>query len=58
MLSKKYRRELPEPGTRVYAQPSEAIRIDKFDYANPQGLQDTYDLGLADGERFARGQQD
>ena len=54
LLSKKYRQPLPVPGTRIYAQPSEPIRIDKFDYANPQGLQETYDLGLEDGRRFAQ----
>jgi hypothetical protein len=35
-------------------QPSEPIRIDKFDYANPVGLQETYNLGLKDGAQFAR----
>jgi hypothetical protein len=54
LLSKRYRRPLPEPGARIYAQPSEAIRIDKFDYANPQALQDTYDLGFRDGDAFAQ----
>lgn len=57
LLSKQYRRALPEPGQRVYAQPSAAIRIDKFDYANPGGLQATYELGLRDGECFARTEQ-
>jgi predicted acylesterase/phospholipase RssA len=53
LLSKRYRKPLPRLPQRVYAQPSRQIRIDKFDYANPQGLQDTYDLGLEDGRRFA-----
>lgn len=52
LLSKRYKRPLPEPGARVYAQPSESIRIDKFDYANPSGLQETYDLGFRDGLNF------
>lgn len=52
LLSKHYRRPLPSAGTRIYVQPSESIRIDKFDYANPQGLQDCYDLGCRDGRRF------
>jgi predicted acylesterase/phospholipase RssA len=56
LLSKRYRRPLPVPGQRVYAQPSEPIRIDKFDYANPDGLQATYELGLHDGRRFAAAQ--
>ena len=53
LLSKRYKSELPEPGQRVYVQPGEPINIDKFDYANPAGLQQTYDLGLRDGTRFA-----
>jgi hypothetical protein len=53
LLSKRYKQRLPAPGHRIYVQPSEAIRIDKFDYANPIGLQDTYELGLKDGESFA-----
>jgi predicted acylesterase/phospholipase RssA len=53
LLSKQYKRPLPPPATRVYVQPSEAIRIDKFDYANPGGLQSVYDLGLKDGEAWA-----
>ena len=52
LLSKRYKSPLPEPGARVYAQPSESIRIDKFDYANPSGLQETYDLGFRDGLNF------
>ncbi len=54
LLSKRYRKPLPGPGVRVYVQPSEQISIDKFDYANPAGLQATYELGLQDGTSFAR----
>lgn len=54
LLSKRYKKLLPQSSQRVYVQPSEAIRIDKFDYANPEGLQQTYDLGFRDGTRFAR----
>ena len=53
LLSKRYKNPLPHPGTRVYVQPSEQIRIDKFDYANPVGLQEVYDLGMRDGMAFA-----
>jgi predicted acylesterase/phospholipase RssA len=52
MLSKRYKKPLPEPAQRVYVQPSEQIQIDKFDYANPEGLQETYDLGFKDGAHF------
>ncbi|KAA1190506.1 patatin-like phospholipase family protein [Pseudohalioglobus sediminis] len=55
LLSKRYPRPLPEPGRRVYVQPSQPVRIDKFDYANPEGLQETYDLGRRDGQAFADG---
>ena len=57
LLSKRYKLVLPTPAQRVYVQPSEAIRIDKFDYANPAGLQETYELGLKDGEAFAVSRQ-
>ncbi|MEM1113183.1 MAG: patatin-like phospholipase family protein [Pseudomonadota bacterium] len=53
LLSKRYKQALPEPAERCYVQPSAAIEIDKFDYANPDGLQRTYDLGYLDGENFA-----
>tara|TARA_R110002049_G_scaffold307162_1_gene506956 strand:- start:2983 stop:3825 length:843 start_codon:yes stop_codon:yes gene_type:complete len=55
LLSKRYKKPLPAPSRRVYVQPSEPVRIDKFDYANPDALQATYDLGLRDGIRFAQG---
>lgn len=54
LLSKRYRQKLPEDGQRVYVQPSEQIRIDKFDYANPEGLQETYDMGFRDGGAWVR----
>lgn len=53
LLSKRYRAPLPAHGTRIYVQPSRPIRIDKFDYANPEGLQEAYDLGVADGRAWA-----
>lgn len=53
LLSKRYGSRLPTPASRVYVQPSEPIRIDKFDYANPAGLRQAYDLGVRDGSRFA-----
>lgn len=53
LLSKRYRTPPPPQDGRVYVQPSAPIQIDKFDYANPVGLQETYDLGFADGVNFA-----
>ena len=35
-------------------QPSRQIKIDKFDYANPDGLQETFELGLDDGRKFGQ----
>ena len=54
LLSKRYKKPVISTANRIYVQPSEPIRIDKFDYANPAGLQQTYDLGLRDGEQYAR----
>ncbi len=53
LLSKRYKKPLRDIANRVYVQPSQPIQIDKFDYANPSGLQDTYDLGVRDGSSFA-----
>lgn len=53
LLSRRYGGELPSKKRTVYAQPSVQIKIDKFDYANPEGLQQAFELGLADGGRFA-----
>ncbi|MEP4149179.1 MAG: patatin-like phospholipase family protein [Halioglobus sp.] len=56
LLSKRYKSALPTSKIRTYVQPSMTITIDKFDYANPEGLQETYDLGFRDGMTFADGQ--
>lgn len=53
LLSKRYHGPLPRHPGRIYVQPSEPIRLDKFDYANPDGLRETYELGLMDGKRYA-----
>jgi hypothetical protein len=53
LLSRQYRTELPNGDDVTYAQPSQPIAIDKFDYANPTGLQTVFDLGIEDGTRFA-----
>jgi len=53
LLSKRYSRDLPDIPGRTYVQPSAAIRMDKFDYANPDGLQEVFDLGAADGRAYA-----
>ncbi len=53
LLSQRYETPLPTRPHTAYAQPSRRIRIDKFDYANPEGLQETFELGAEDGARFA-----
>lgn len=54
LLSSRYESSLPTRPRMTYVQPSEPIRIDKFDYANPDGLQETFELGFVDGTQFAR----
>jgi hypothetical protein len=44
---------IPRIDGRVYAQPSEAVPVHKWDYTSPERVQATFDLGRRDGERFA-----
>jgi hypothetical protein len=39
---------------RTYIQPSEPIPIRQFDITNPAGIRKAYDMGLKDGEAFAK----
>ncbi len=41
-----------EGANRTYVQPSGDIPITQWDYTNPEGVQQTFDMGRADGERF------
>ena len=43
------------PG-RTYVQPSRPIPVGKWDYTNPQGVEETYRLGREDGLRFLESQ--
>lgn len=54
LLSRKYERELPSANHVTWVQPSQQIKIDKFDYTNPEGLQETFELGIDDGRKFGR----
>jgi predicted acylesterase/phospholipase RssA len=54
LLSRKYESGLPAAQGVTWVQPSQPIKIDKFDYANPDGLQETFELGLDDGREFGR----
>jgi predicted acylesterase/phospholipase RssA len=55
LLTRSYKKNLvPESDDVVYVQPSEKIRIKKWEYTDPEGLQYVYDLGRRDGELFAK----
>ena len=41
------------PG-RLYVQPSERVPVGQFDITNPAGIRKAYEMGLRDGEDFAR----
>jgi len=51
LLTRRYRRLPADPG-RTYVQPSALITLSKWDYTSPRGLQETYDLGRRDADRF------
>ncbi|MEM8605958.1 MAG: patatin-like phospholipase family protein [Myxococcota bacterium] len=53
LMSQRYENTPRKRPGMTYVQPSKTIKIDKFDYANPDGLQETFELGLHDGARFA-----
>ncbi|MEE3328082.1 MAG: patatin-like phospholipase family protein [Myxococcota bacterium] len=47
--------EVPEVEGRTYAWPSRPVPVVKFDYTNPELVQETWDLGCRDGEAFIEG---
>jgi len=53
ILSRLYRAFPRAPG-RTYVQPSEPVPIGQFDITNPTGIRRAYEMGLRDGEAFAR----
>ncbi|MEX1362300.1 MAG: patatin-like phospholipase family protein, partial [Nannocystaceae bacterium] len=53
MLTKPHAK-LPRDPKRTYVQPSEPVPIAMWDYASPQLIGPTYDLGRRDGEAFVR----
>ena len=53
ILSRLYRSHPQVPG-RTYVQPSRPVPIGQFDITNPAGIRRAYEMGLADGEAFAR----
>jgi predicted acylesterase/phospholipase RssA len=55
LLTRRYPEEsIPRLAHRTYVQPSVPIAIDKWDYTNPRGMQDAFDLGRRDGEAFVK----
>lgn len=53
LLSRPYRdEEIPIVAGRTYVQPSRPTPVAKWDYTSPDLVQQTYDLGRQDGERF------
>ena len=56
MLTRHYPAEkLPVDPRKTIVQPSRPIPVNKWDYTSPELLEETYALGLEDGERFALG---
>ena len=53
ILSRRYR-AIPEVKGRAYIQPSEPVPIGQFDITDPGGIRRAYEMGLKDGEGFAR----
>ena len=53
ILSRLYRAHPEVPG-RLYVQPSRPVPIGQFDITNPDGIRRAFDMGLRDGEAFAR----
>ena len=55
LLTRRYEESLlPRHPDRVYVQPSEPMPIEKWDYANPDGVRAAFALGQRDGEAFLR----
>jgi len=53
ILSRLYR-AFPQVKGRTYIQPSRPVPIGQFDITNPDGIRKAYEMGLKDGEAFAR----
>jgi predicted acylesterase/phospholipase RssA len=53
ILSRLYRAFPKVPG-RMYVQPTEPVPVGQFDITNPDGIRRAYEMGLRDGEAFAR----
>ena len=55
LLTRQYNpKAIPSVPGRLYVQPSSPSPIAKWDYTNPDGIQEVFDLGRRDGEAFAK----
>ncbi len=54
MLLTRLYKNVPSIRNRTYVQPSQKIEVKQFDITNPDGIRKAFELGLADGDRFAR----
>jgi len=55
LLSRRYDpTHIPDVPGLTYVQPSRETPVAKWDYASPERIQETYDLGRRDGEAFAK----
>ncbi|MFC1670269.1 patatin-like phospholipase family protein [Spirochaetota bacterium] len=53
LLTEKYpQKKIPQEENRIYAQPSKSIEIKEWDFSNPKGIKDAYDVGTMDGKIF------
>lgn len=53
ILSRLYR-AFPHVKGRTYIQPSRPVPIGQFDITNPEGIRTAFEMGLRDGEEFAK----
>ncbi|HEY8382891.1 MAG TPA: patatin-like phospholipase family protein [Microvirga sp.] len=53
ILSRRYKAH-PEHRGRTYVEPAEPVPVGQFDITNPVGIRRAYEMGLRDGEAFAR----
>jgi len=53
LLTRRYA-SLPRIANRTYVQPSQKIQVSQFDITNPDGIRKAFELGLKDGDAFAR----
>ena len=54
LLTRRYKDSaIPKIPGRLYVQPSQPLPISKWDYTSPEKMQETFDIGRKDGQRFA-----